>query len=117
MRLALNILLLILTSLAMCAAQDAGGRVHGQVWSRPFIEEGNVFGRTPLPGCEVIFHSKTVDRKALTDTEGNYAGDLPPGNYSVNASCPLSSQTWEYHSSSRADFEMKPDSSPLVNMM
>jgi hypothetical protein len=117
MRLLLNVLLLTLTSLVLCSAQSAGGRVRGQVWSRPFVEEGNFFGKTVIPGCEILFHSKAVERKVVTDTDGNYASDLPPGIYSVTAKCATTSQNSEYHPSTRADFEMKSNSSPMVNLM
>jgi hypothetical protein len=117
MRLVLNVLLLTLTSLVLCSAQSAGGRVRGQVWSRPFIEEGNFFGRALMPACEVLFHSKDVEKKVVTDTEGNYEGELPPGIYSVTAKCAMTSGNWEYHPSSRAEFEMKPGSSPMINLM
>jgi hypothetical protein len=70
-----------------------------------------------MPGCEVLFHSKAVERKVVTDTEGNYEGDLPPGIYSVTAKCARTSGNWEYHPSSRAEFEMKANSSPMINLM
>jgi len=117
MRLILNVLLLTLTSLVLCFAQSAGGRARGQVWSRPFIEEGNFFGRAVMPGCDVLFHSKDVEKKVVTDREGNYESDLPPGIYNVTAKCPMTSGNWEYHPSSRAEFEMKPNSSSMVNLM
>jgi hypothetical protein len=117
MRLVLNVLLLALISLAMCFAQSAGGRVRGQVWSRPFIEDSNVFGKAAMPDCEVIFHSKNGDRKAVTDREGNYTSDLPTGIYSVNAKCAMTSGNWEYHPTTRAEFEVKSNSSPMVNLM
>jgi len=117
MRLALNIVFLALTTVTMCLAQSGGSRVRGQVWSRPFIEDNNVFGRSVLPGCEVSFRSKDVEKKALTDAEGNYASELAPGIYTVTAKCAMDSRNWEYHPASRAEFEVKSDSSPMVNLM
>ena len=106
-----------LIAITTCLAQSEGGRVRGQVWSRPFIEDTNAFGRATLPGCEVNFRSKDVERKAVTDKEGNYESDLPPGVYNVSAKCATDAQNWEYHPASRAEFEVKSNSSPMVNLM
>jgi len=117
MRLALKIVLLALIAVTTCLSQSGGSRVRGQVWSRPFIEDSNAFGRSVLPGCEVSFRSKDFEKKAVTDTEGNYASDLPPGIYSVSAKCAPDSRNWEYHPTSRAEIEVKSNASPMVNLM
>jgi hypothetical protein len=116
MRFALNIVLLALIAITTCLAQSEGGRVRGQVWSRPFIEDTNAFGRATLPGCEVNFRSKDVERKAVTDKEGNYESDLPRVLQRLGEMRDRCAN-WEYHPASRAEFEVKSNSSPMVNLM
>ena len=111
------VLILAALPLPLSQAQGSGGGVAGDVWSRPFIQEKNQFGRDALPGCEVTFRSRSLERRVVTGKDGKYASELPSGIYSVAASCPKTATNWEYHPSQRADIEVKPGSTVQLNVM
>jgi hypothetical protein len=117
MRLLPITLLLVLISLTVDLAQGASGQVKGEVWFKPFVENENVFNNVPLPNCEIVFRSNAMQKKVVTDEAGHYAAELPPGTYSATASCMMASNHWEYHVAERPEFEVKRDSSSLVNLM
>jgi len=117
MRRLLNILLLTLSTLTLTHAQGAAGHVKGEVWFRPFIDRENAFDNLTLPNCGIQFRSKGFQKMIVSDGKGYFEADLPAGIYSVTTTCTMTPDASEYYSAVRADFEVKANSSSLVNLM
>jgi len=118
MRRLLNITLLILISLAVVHAQNATGRVNGEVWYRPFVRDINGFENRGLPKCDVVFESNGVKKQAVTDERGHYSIDLPAGTYESKATCPPNAgMSGEYRPSVRSGLTVKPNMDTLINVL
>ena len=117
MRLLFGILLLSLALLTMGFSQGANGRVKGEVWFRPFVEAENTFDNVVVPNCEIVFKSASVPKRVVSGADGRYEVDLPSGVYNVTTNCAMTPNAWEYYAAVRSDFEVKPSSSFLMNLM
>jgi len=117
MRLLLGILLVTLISLAPGFSQGGSGHIKGEVWYRPFVERDNSFENVGVPNCEVVFRSAANPRKVVSSADGRFEVDLPVGTYNATTNCSMTPNSGEYHAAVRSDFEVKPSSSALLNLM
>src|SRR5215475_1837349 len=116
MRKLLNVIFLILISLAVIHAQSATGRVNGEVWFRPFVRNINGFENRGLPNCEVVFQSNVAKKQIVTDDKGHYSVDLPEGTYESKVTCPENTgMSGEFHPSVRSGLVVKPKMDTLIN--
>jgi len=117
MRLLMGILLVTLISLTPGLSQSGNGHIKGEVWYRPFVDRDNSFDNVAVPNCEVVFSSSSNPKKVISSGDGHFEVDLPAGVYSATASCMSTPNSWEYHSAVRPDFEVKPGSNALLNLL
>ena len=117
MRLLLGILLVILLSLSPLFSQAGTGHIKGEVWYRPFVDRDNSFDNVAVPNCEVVFSSSSNPKKVVSSGDGHFELDLPAGIYNASANCMPAPNSWEYHPAVRPDFEVKPGSSELLNIL
>ncbi len=117
MRLLLGILLVTLISLTPGFSQAGSGHIKGEVWYRPFVDRDNNFDNVAVPNCEVVFSSSSNPKKVVSSGDGHFEVDLPAGTYNATASCMTTPNSWEYHPAVRPDFEVKPGSSALLNLL
>ena len=117
MRLLLGILLATLTLWTPGFPQSSMGHVKGEVWYRPFVDRENSFDNVVVPNCEVVFRSSSNPRKVVSSGDGHFEVDLPSGIYNATTNCAMTPNSFEYHAAVRSDFEVKPSSSALVNLM
>jgi hypothetical protein len=116
MRLLLGILL-TLPALSPVFSQSGTGHIKGEVWYRPFVDRDNNFDNVVVPNCEVVFSSSSNPKKAVSSADGHFELDLPAGVYSATASCMTTPNSWEFHPAVRPDFEVKPGSTALLNLL
>ena len=117
MRLLLGILLVTLLSLSPVFSQAGTGHIKGEVWFRPFVDRENNFDNVAVPNCEVVFSSSSNPKKVVSSGDGHFELDLPAGVYNATASCMTTANSWEYHPAVRPEFEVKPGSSALLNLL
>jgi hypothetical protein len=117
MRLLSGILLATLISLTPGFSQAGSGHIKGEVWYRPFVDRDNNFDNVAVPNCEVVFSSSSNPKKVVSSGDGHFEVDLPAGVYNATASCMTTPNSWEYHPAVRPDFEVKPGSSALLNLL
>jgi hypothetical protein len=117
MRLLLGILLVTLLSMSPVFSQAGTGHIKGEVWFRPFVDRDNSFANVAVPNCEVVFISSTNPKKVVSSGDGHFELDLPAGVYNATANCMTTPNSWEYHPAVRPNFEVKPGSSALVNLL
>jgi len=117
MRLLFGLLLTTWLLMGTVLTQGNIGRIKGQVWYRPFIDSANSFENAGVPNCEVIFRSGKNLKKVVSSGEGRFETDLPAGIYSATTNCSLTPTSWQYHAAVRPDFEVKPGSSTMLNLM
>jgi len=116
MRVLLGILLTLL-ALSPVFSQAGTGHVKGEVWYRPFVDRDNNFDNVPVPNCEVVFSSSSNPRKVVSSADGHFEVDLSAGVYNATANCMTTPTSWEFHPAVRPDFEVKPGSSALLNLL
>jgi hypothetical protein len=112
-----GILLVTLILMTPVFPQGSSGHIKGEVWYRPFVERDNSFDTVAVPNCEVVFRSASGAKKVVPSADGHFDLDLPAGTYNATTSCGLTPDSWEYHAAVRSDFEVKPGSSALLNLL
>jgi len=117
MRLIFGLLMVTLLSSTPGIPQATNGHVRGEVWYRSFVDRENSFDNVVVPNCEVIFRSSSNPKKIVSSEDGHFELELPAGIYNATANCATPPNTSEYHAAVRSDFEVKPGSSALVNLM
>ena len=117
MRLLFGLLLTTWLFMGMALTQGSSGRIKGEVWYRPFIDSANSFENVAVPNCEVVFRSGKNLKKIVSSGDGRFEADLPAGIYSATTNCSMTPTSWQYHAAVRPDFEVKPGSNTMLNLM
>jgi len=113
----MGILLVTLFSLSPVFSQAGTGHIKGEVWFRPFVDRDNSFDNVAVPNCDVVFSSSSNPKKVVSSGDGHFELDLPAGVYNATATCMTTPNSWEYHPAVRPEFEVKPGSTALLNLL